>query len=57
MLAEQVEGALYEWREKTASVRVPDDPEERLAAVLAMADGLREARRSASAGSGYAAAS
>ena len=41
---EQVEGALYEWREKTASVRVPDEPEARLAAVLAMAEGLREAK-------------
>ncbi len=45
-LRERVEGALYEWREKTASVRVPDDPEARLAAVLAMADALREAGRS-----------
>jgi transcription-repair coupling factor (superfamily II helicase) len=45
-LREQVEGALYEWREKTASVRVPDEPEARLAAVLAMAGGLREAGRS-----------
>ncbi|HEX5763681.1 MAG TPA: transcription-repair coupling factor [Solirubrobacterales bacterium] len=43
LLAERVEGALYEWREKTASVRVPDEPEARLAAVLAMADALREA--------------
>jgi transcription-repair coupling factor (superfamily II helicase) len=45
-LREQVEGALYEWREKTASVRVPEEPEARLAAVLAMAEGLREAGRS-----------
>jgi transcription-repair coupling factor (superfamily II helicase) len=45
-LSEQVEGALYEWREKTASVRVPDEPEARLGAVLAMAEGLREARHS-----------
>jgi transcription-repair coupling factor (superfamily II helicase) len=45
VLAEQVEGAVYEWREQTAAVRVAGDPEERLAAVLAMADGLREARR------------
>ena len=37
VLAEQVEGALYEWREQTAAVRVAGDPEERLAAVLAMA--------------------
>ncbi len=46
VLSERVEGALYEWRQKTASVRVPDDPEARLAAVLAMADGLREALNS-----------
>jgi transcription-repair coupling factor (superfamily II helicase) len=48
-LGEQVEGALYEWREKTASVRVPDDPEARLAAVLTMAKGLREAKGSSGA--------
>ncbi len=47
VLAEQVEGALYEWRDQTAAVRVDGDPEERLRMVLAMADGLREARRSA----------
>ena len=46
MLREKVEGALYEWREKTASVRVPDEAEARLAAVLAMAAGLSEARHS-----------
>ncbi len=45
VLAERVEGALYEWREQTAAVRVAGDPEERLAAVLAMAEGLRDARR------------
>jgi transcription-repair coupling factor (superfamily II helicase) len=45
-LRERVEGALYEWREKTASVRVPDDPQARLASVLAMADALREVRSS-----------
>jgi transcription-repair coupling factor (superfamily II helicase) len=49
MLGEQVEGALYEWREKTASVRVPDEPEARLQAVLRMAKGLREAKGSPSA--------
>jgi transcription-repair coupling factor (superfamily II helicase) len=49
VLAEQVEGAIYEWREKTASLRVPDDPGERLAAVLTMAKGLRAARGSAGA--------
>jgi transcription-repair coupling factor (superfamily II helicase) len=45
VLSEQVEGALYEWREQAASLRVPGDPDERLAAVLALAEGLREAKR------------
>jgi transcription-repair coupling factor (superfamily II helicase) len=47
VLAEQVEGALYEWREQTAAIRVDGDPEARLEAVLALAEGLREARREA----------
>jgi transcription-repair coupling factor (superfamily II helicase) len=46
-LHEKVEGALYEWREKTAAVRVADEPEARLAAVLAMADAIREAKQGA----------
>jgi len=46
-LAEQVEGALYEWREQTAAMRVDGDPEARLEAVLALAEGLREAKREA----------
>jgi transcription-repair coupling factor (superfamily II helicase) len=46
-LAEQVEGALYEWREQTAAMRVDGDPEARLEAVVALAEGLREARRDA----------
>jgi transcription-repair coupling factor (superfamily II helicase) len=49
VLGERVEGALYEWREKTASVRVPDEPEARLQAVLTLAKGLREAKGSPSA--------
>jgi len=49
VLAEQVEGARYEWREQTAALRVGADPEERLAAVLALAEGLREALRSGEA--------
>ncbi len=44
-LAEKVEGALYEWREKTAGMRVPDEPEARLAAVLAMAAAIRDAQQ------------
>jgi len=47
VLAEQVEGALYEWREQTVAMRVDGDPEARLEAVLALAEGLREARREA----------
>ncbi|HEV2857878.1 MAG TPA: transcription-repair coupling factor [Solirubrobacterales bacterium] len=47
VLSEQVEGALYEWREQTAALRVDGDPSARLEAVLAMAEGLREARREA----------
>ncbi len=47
VLSEQVEGALYEWREQAASLRVPGDPDERLAAVLALAIGLRDAKRAA----------
>jgi transcription-repair coupling factor (superfamily II helicase) len=47
VLSEQVEGALYEWREQAASLRVPGDPEERLEAVLSLAAGLREAKRAA----------
>jgi transcription-repair coupling factor (superfamily II helicase) len=42
---ERLEGARYEWRERTASVRVPEEPEARLAAVLALAEALREAGR------------
>jgi transcription-repair coupling factor (superfamily II helicase) len=49
-LAEKVEGALYEWRAKTASVRVSDDARERLDRVLAMAAALRETLSANSAG-------
>jgi transcription-repair coupling factor (superfamily II helicase) len=51
VLGERVEGALYEWREKTAAVRVPDEPEARLAAVLAMAEGVRDAQGASPASS------
>ncbi|HET7591310.1 MAG TPA: transcription-repair coupling factor [Solirubrobacterales bacterium] len=49
VLAEQVEGALYEWREQTAALRVDGEPEQRLAAVLSLAEGLREARHASEA--------
>jgi len=52
VLAERLDGALYEWREKTAAVRAPDEPEARLAAVLAMAEAIREARHSQEAAAG-----
>jgi transcription-repair coupling factor (superfamily II helicase) len=42
---EKLEGALYEWREQTAAVRVSDEPEARLAAVLAMAEAIRTAKQ------------
>jgi transcription-repair coupling factor (superfamily II helicase) len=40
----RVPGAIYEWRTRTAAVRAPDEPEARLAAVLALAEALTEAR-------------
>ncbi len=46
VLRERFDGAIYEWRERTAAVRVPDEPEARLAAVVAMAAALRDAVRS-----------
>jgi transcription-repair coupling factor (superfamily II helicase) len=52
VLREKLEGALYEWREKTAAVRVPDEPEARLAAVLAMAEAIRDAKHSQTAAAG-----
>jgi transcription-repair coupling factor (superfamily II helicase) len=42
---EKLEGALYEWREQTAAVRVPDEPEARLSAVLALAEAIRTAKQ------------
>jgi transcription-repair coupling factor (superfamily II helicase) len=45
LFREKLEGALYEWREQTAAMRVPDEPEARLAAVLAMAEAIRAAKQ------------
>jgi transcription-repair coupling factor (superfamily II helicase) len=42
---EKLEGGLYEWREQTAAMRVPDEPEARLSAVLAMAEAIRTAKQ------------
>jgi transcription-repair coupling factor (superfamily II helicase) len=44
-LRERVEGALYEWREQTVGLRAPDEPEARLAAVLALATALGDAKQ------------
>jgi transcription-repair coupling factor (superfamily II helicase) len=45
VLRERVEGALYEWREQTVGLRAPDEPEARLAAVLALAAALGDAKQ------------
>ena len=44
LLREKVPDAIYEWREQTLALRVPDDPEARLGAVLGLAAGLIEAK-------------
>jgi len=49
VLRERVDGALYEWREQVVALRVPDEPEARLAAVAALAAGLEEAKRAVAA--------
>ncbi len=48
-LRQGVDGAIYEWREQTVALRVPGEPEARLAALLALARGLGEAKRAAGA--------
>jgi transcription-repair coupling factor (superfamily II helicase) len=39
-LRERVPEAIYAWREKTLAIPVPDDPDARLGAVLALVEGL-----------------
>jgi transcription-repair coupling factor (superfamily II helicase) len=46
-LRERVPEAIYEWREQTIVIPVPDEPGARLAALLALADGLGAARAKA----------
>ena len=41
--SERLEGAIYEWREKTLVVAVPDEPGARLAALIAMVDAIPDA--------------
>ena len=45
VLREQIEGAIYEWRERVVALRVPDQPEARLAAVVALGSALSAAKR------------
>jgi transcription-repair coupling factor (superfamily II helicase) len=42
-LNEGVEDAIYQWREKTVAVPVPDDPTARLGALIAVTDGVTAA--------------
>ena len=48
VLSEKLEGALYEWREQTAAMRVPDEPE--ATAGRGPGDGRGDSRRQASPG-------
>jgi transcription-repair coupling factor (superfamily II helicase) len=43
-LRESVPDVIYQWREKTLAVPVPDEPGARLAALLALSDGLGASR-------------
>jgi transcription-repair coupling factor (superfamily II helicase) len=45
VLRERVEGAIYEWRDRVVALRVPDEPEARLAAVVALGSALSAAKR------------
>jgi transcription-repair coupling factor (superfamily II helicase) len=42
-LNERVDEAIYQWREKTAALPVPDDPTARLGALIAVAEGISAA--------------
>jgi transcription-repair coupling factor (superfamily II helicase) len=43
-LRERIDGVLYEWREQVVGLRVPDEPEARLAAVATLAAALEDAK-------------
>ncbi|MGI8460915.1 MAG: transcription-repair coupling factor [Solirubrobacterales bacterium] len=51
-VTERVEGSIYEWRQRSLSVRVEDDPAARLAVAVALAEAIAAVR----AGEGAAAA-
>ena len=42
-LSERVEQAIYQWRERTVALPVPDDPTARLGALIAVAEGISAA--------------
>ncbi len=44
-LRERVDGVIYEWRDRVVALRVPDQPEARLGAVVALGAALGEAKR------------
>jgi transcription-repair coupling factor (superfamily II helicase) len=46
-VTDRVEGAMYEWRQRALSVRVPAEPEARLAAAVALAEALASVRSEA----------
>ena len=48
-MQERIEGAIYEWREQVVALRVPDQAEARLGAVVALAAALGEAKRAVTA--------
>jgi transcription-repair coupling factor (superfamily II helicase) len=43
-ISDRVEGAVYEWRQRTLSLRVPDEPAARLQAAISLAEAVAEAR-------------
>ena len=45
LLPPTVEGVIYEWRERVVALRVPDEPEARLGAVVALGSALGAAKR------------
>jgi transcription-repair coupling factor (superfamily II helicase) len=49
VLRERVEGVVYEWRDRVVGLRVPDQPDARLGAVVALSAALGEAKRAVAA--------
>ncbi len=45
VLRERIEGVIYEWRDQVVGLRVPDQPQARLGAVVALGTALGEAKR------------